>query len=214
VDALIAVVAAHQHLEQVIGFAAHEVGFGHRRRAGKRLLRYLKGTRELGIKFGITVGEAGIKLEGYCDSTWGGAEKSRSITGYIFKSAGGPVSWSSRLQQSVALSSTEAEYMALGVSAQEVVHLRQLFSDLTLEQEAATVIFEDNQGCIAWAENPVVSKRSKHVKIKYHFTRELVEEGEILLRYIATEHQIADLLTKDVVKDRLLKLRARLLGYE
>ena len=76
------------------------------RRAGKHLLRYLQGTRELGIIFGINVGEAGIKLEGYCDSTWGGAEKSRSTTGYVFMSGGGPVSWSSRLQSSVALSST------------------------------------------------------------------------------------------------------------
>jgi hypothetical protein len=185
------------------------------RMAGKRLLRYLMGTRKLGIKLGGKARGASISLTGYSDSDWAGdVDTGRSTTGYVYMIAGGPVSWMSRLQPTVALSSTEAEYMAACEAVQEAVHLRQLLSDLSYVQDGPTVIFEDNQGCIALANNPVIQKRSKHINIKYHFTRERVESGEVSLQYIPTEHQLADLLTKPLLRARLEKLRGQVLGYD
>ena len=75
------------------------------------------------------------------------------------------------------------------------------------------MIYEDNQGCIGLANNPVVHKRSKHIDIRHHFTREKVESGEVRLEYVATEHQLADLLTKALHRVRLEVLRSQVLGY-
>lgn len=126
----------------------------------------------------------------------------------------GLVSWNSKLQPTVALSSAEAEYMAVCAAVQEAIHLRQLLKDLGFKQDQATVIFEDNQGCIALSENPVFHKRTKHIDIKYHFVRERVASGEIELRYVATEHQLADLLTKGLAGPRTVMLRSRIMGYD
>ena len=182
--------------------------------AGKRVLRYLRGTRELGIKYGAMARGDSTRLEGYCDADWAGdVDTRRSTTAYIFMIAGGAVSWASKLQTTVALSSTEAEYMAACAAVQEAVHLRQLLGDVGYEQEGASVIYEDNQGCIWLANNPVVHKRSKHIDIRHHFTREKVESGEVRLEYVATEHQLADLLTNALHRVRLEVLRSQVLGY-
>ena len=182
--------------------------------AAKRLLRYLKGTNELGIKYGAS-GQNAQQLVGYCDADWGGdRDTRRSTTAYVFMLNGGCVSWSSKLQPTVALSSAEAEYMAACAGVQEAIYLRRLLNDLGYKQDQATVIYEDNQGCIALSENPVLHKRTKHIDIRYHFTRERVESGEIALRYVATEHQLADLLTKALSSQRVASLRKQVLGYK
>jgi hypothetical protein len=187
--------------------------------AAKRVLRYLKGTRALGIKFNGQSGSGGISMYGYSiygyvDSDWAGdTDTRRSTGGHVYMLAGGPISWCSRLMPTVALSSTEAEYMAACEATQEAVYLRQLLSDLGYEQKQPTTIFEDNQGCIAMTKNPVIQKKSKHIDIKYHFTRERVEMGQVELKYIATEHQLADLLTKPLERVRTEALRVQILGY-
>lgn len=89
---------------------------------------------------------------------------------------------------------------------------RQLLSDLGYKQHQPTTIYEDNQGYIALASNPVFHKRSKHIDIKYHFTRERVHSKEIELKYIPTEHQLADILTKGLNKLRVVKLRDEIMG--
>ena len=131
----------------------------------------------------------------------------------MIKDMGGVVSWGSKLQPTVALSSAEAEYMAACAAVQEAIHLRLLMRDLGFEQKGATVIYEDNQGCIALSENPMFHKRTKHIDIRYHFIRERVASGEVVLKYVATEHQLADLLTKALPKPRVLALRKPILGY-
>ena len=184
--------------------------------AGKRVLRYLQGTAELGITYsgGSSGAVTGIQLVGYCDADWGGdSDSRRSTTAYVFQVSGGSVSWASKLQHTVALSSAEAEYMAASAAVQEAVYLRQLLFDLGQPQHMATVLFEDNQGCIAMAANPVLHKRSKHIDIRYHFVRERVASGEIELRYIPTQQQQADLLTKALSKERVESLRAGVLGH-
>ena len=103
--------------------------------------------------------------------------------------------------------------MAACAAVQEAIHLRELMGDLGYKQDRATVIYEDNQGCIALSANPVFRKRTKHIDIRYHFIRERVTSGEVELRYIPTEEQLADLLTKGLPKPRTIMLRDRIMGY-
>ena len=175
---------------------------------------YLQGTRQLGIKYG-PVKASELELEGYCDSDWGSdLNTRRSTTGWVFMLGGGAVSWGSKLQPTVALSSSEAEYMAASAAVQEAVHMRSLLSSLDMEQHGAIKIYEDNQGCIALSENPVMHRRTKHIDIRYHFIRERVESGEVKLCYVPTEQQLADLLTKPLGRQQVSRLRERIMGQD
>ncbi len=182
--------------------------------AAKRVLKYLKGTINKGIiyKSGST-GRAATGLIGYSDSDWGSdVDTRRSTTGYVFTFNGGAISWNSKLQQTVALSSSEAEYMALAAAVQEATHLRQLMEDLGCSiTNSAITIFEDNIGCIAMSSNPVFHKRTKHIAIKYHFIREKVESGEIDVKYISTNQQLADILTKPLSKQKTILLSSAIM---
>jgi ribonuclease HI len=182
--------------------------------AGMRVLRYLRGTRNIGIKYGMRNRNTGLRLVGYSDSDWAGdVSTRRSTTAYVYFMGGGAISWTSRLQPTVALSSTEAEYMAAAAAVQEALHLRQLLKDIDYVQHGATIIYEDNQACIAMSNNPIVQKRSKHIDVRYHFTRERVETEEVKLVYVKTEHQLADLLTKPLQRVKHETLRKQVLGY-
>ena len=112
--------------------------------------------------------------------------------------AGGAVSWASQRQNSISLSSTEAEYVALSIAAQECVWLRRFLKECGYEPKGSTVIYEDNQGTIALVRNPVNHRRSKHIDIRYHYTREQVGSGSIVLEYCNTNNMAADMLTKSV----------------
>ena len=122
---------------------------------------------------------------------------------------GGAISWSSRRQQTVALSTVEAEYMAQCHAAKEAIWLNSLQADLGYRPSAVR-IFGDNQGAIALAANPITSQRSKHIDVQYHFIRERVSRGDILLRYVQTEHMVADSLTKAVPGDKTAWCRAQM----
>ena len=103
--------------------------------------------------------------------------------------------------------------MAACGAVQEAIHLRQLLNDLGYVQDKPTVIFEDNQGCIALTENPVFHRRTKHIDIRYHFIREKVASGEVVLKYVPTADQLADLLTKGLPKPRSMALRNVIMGH-
>lgn len=172
----------------------------------KRVLRYLKGTISSGLVFHKD--SRAIDLIGYSDADWAGDHNDRrSTTGYIFKLAECPISWSSKKQQTVALSTTEAEYMALSAAAQEATWLQQLLLDLRIETAKCVTILEDNQGCIALAKNPVFHSRSKHLDIRHHFVREKLVGGTLKLVYCPSEEMVADILTKPLsnAKFQLLK---------
>ena len=117
------------------------------------------------------------------------------------------ISWRSKKQTCVALSTAEAEYMALASAAQEAMWLRQLIIDLKNEPVSATVIFEDNQSAICMAKNPQFHGRSKHIAIKYHFIRDQVENNNMELKYCRTNDMIADMLTKGLNGEQFAKLR-------
>eukprot|EP00873_Tetraselmis_striata_P046508 jgi/Tetstr1/466772/TSEL_011242.t1 len=159
--------------------------------AAKRVLRYLKGTKTLGLTF--SGGKVDGLLHGYCDADWAGDVVSRrSTTGFVFMLCGAAVSWKSQLQATVALSTAEAEYMALCAAVCEALFLRELLRELCCAQSEATVIFEDNQSCNALTRNPMTHGRSKHIVIKYHFTREKVLSGEVAIEYCPTAQMVAD----------------------
>ena len=193
--------------------------------AVKRIMRYLKGTSELEIVYngyrdietsgyfcGVlptpTLTNTGsitdhmvkrprVIPDFYVDADYANdPESRRSITGYVFLLAGAPISWQSRQQVSVALSSMEAEYMAACAAAQEALWLRMLLADLGVDIVKPISLKEDNQAAIAFSKNPGDHKRSKHIDIRYHFVREKVASGEFTLDYISTDRQLADIFTK------------------
>jgi hypothetical protein len=184
--------------------------------AAKHVLRYLKGTANMALVYkGSAVSDLRQVLRGYADANYGGdLDTRRSTTGYLFLLNGASVSWESRLQQTVALSSMESEYMSLASAAQQAIHLRLKLSEMGYPQQTKTVIFEDNQPAIHVATNPVTSVKSKHIDIKYHFIREKVEAGVVAVEYVASEDNPADCLTKPLEKIKFSKFRDILLGRQ
>lgn len=159
----------------------------------KRTLRYLKGTINLNLVFR----KDNEKLTGFVDADWGGCViDRRSYTGSTFILSGASVSWESKKQRTVALSSTEAEYMALTNAAKEAIHLIGFLRELGFSNIGRVDIFNDNQGAAHLAANPVYHARSKHIDIRHHFIREVLNNHPIKLLYLPTEHMIADILTK------------------
>lgn len=157
--------------------------------------------------------ENGLKLLGYSDADWASNDDRRSTTGYCFSlSEQGPlISWKSKKQTTVALSSCEAEYMALAASVQESIYLRQLLTEFSVDcQIEPVVIHEDNQGTIALAKNPVSHQRSKHIDVRFHFIRTELENGKIIVKYCPTEDMIADILTKPVTRFKLDRFKTYL----
>ena len=174
--------------------------------AAKRILRYLKQTKDLNLTYVRNSPEA---IVGYSDADWAGdVQDKRSTFGNVFLLGGGAITWSSRKQSSVALSTVEAEYMALSVATQEAIWLQHLQEELGVTNTGPTLIYEDNQGAISMAKNPVFHKRTKHVQIRYHFVREAVEQGTITLEYCRTDEMLADSFTKALAGDQFEKLRA------
>ena len=173
--------------------------------AVKRVLRYVKGTLDFGLKFEHN---KSFKLSGYSDSDWAGCVDTRkSTSGFVFQIGSCTVSWSSKKQPIVALSSTEAEYIALCRAAQEAVWMRNLLSDVGFPQEDATLVREDNQGAMALARNPKDHPRSKHIDVKYHYTRQVIEKKIIAVEYVPTGEMVADTLTKALPKPGFEKFR-------
>lgn len=169
--------------------------------AAKSVGRYLKGTANHGITYGgfppITsnTGSALTELIGYCDADYAGdIDTRRSTTGYVFMLNGGAISWQSKLQPTVAVSTAEAEYMAAAAAVKEGLWLKKLLVDLG--RPCSIKILADNQSAIKLLRNPISSLRSKHIDITHHFARERVMRGEVSFRYISTTDQVADILTK------------------
>ena len=170
----------------------------------KHVLRYLKGTADQSLVFKGSNNHLG--LVGHCDADWANSPDRRSITGYAFQLAetGPMISWKSKKQQTIALSTCEAEYMAITAASQEAKFLMQLLSDMTgRTPEGSYTLHCDNQGAIALAKNPVQHQRSKHIDIKYHYIRSEIQAGSLNLVYVPTEQNIADVFTKPVTRARL-----------
>jgi len=158
------------------------------------------------------------EITGYSDSDWAGCLDSRHSTGaYIVLAGQSPVSWSSKKQATVALSSTGAQYKALTQTTKEAIWLRFLLSEILDRQYKklpSITIFADNQGCIALAHNPEYHARTKHIDIQHHFVREKVEGGEVFLEYTPTGVMVADCLTKALPREIFVQHRASMGIYQ
>jgi hypothetical protein len=176
----------------------------------KCILRYLSGTRDLGIVYKALPQQPSF-FYGYADASYGNADERKSISGYIFLAGNGAITWSSRKQVSVALSSTEAEYVALSEAAREACWLRNLYGELGLLQgEIPTMIRGDNEGLIAMAKNLQFHKRSKHIEIRWHWVRDLVQASKICVESVRDPEQVADVLTKALPRPKHQKHTANM----
>ena len=181
--------------------------------AAIRVLKYLQGTKSFALVFTKT--SEPIPITGYSDADWAGDTKTRrSTTGYVFTIGGTAFSWRTKLQPSVALSTCEAELMALSATLQEAIWLRQLSADLHIPDSSAPMtLFEDNQGAIALAHDRRFSERSKHIDIKHFFIQEQIAIGNFLVEYCQTGNMLADIFTKGLPRILFQRLRA-LLGLQ
>ncbi|RYC77798.1 hypothetical protein BFJ63_vAg19328, partial [Fusarium oxysporum f. sp. narcissi] len=176
--------------------------------AVKRIMRYLRGTIDLELVFSGPL----RPLVGYTDSDWAGDHDTRrSTAGYVFNVDTGAISWSSKRQPTVALSSCEAEYMGQTQCTKEAIWLRGLLRELLAQYKhgdlQTTILYGDNQGAIAMAKTPQFHARTKHIDLQWHYVRDRVSDGDVELQYVPTEQQIADGLTKPLPKDRFIVFR-------
>jgi len=170
--------------------------------AAKRALRYLLGTIDLGIELTAKA----TKLEGWCDASWAPKPDRKSVSGFIALIGNAPVAWKSVRQRVVALSSCEAEYIAMAELAKELLWLRNLLADLGLVQ-GPTIVYCDNKSAIATALHTSVKARSKHIDTRHHFLRQLVEDKTIEVVYAPTTSMLADCLTKKANNHALAKFQ-------
>lgn len=176
----------------------------------KQVLRYLKGTLNWGLSYPRRGDEEVIS--GYTDSDLAGDQDDRKSTGGMaFYLNEALVSWNSQKQKTVALSSCEAEFMAATTAACQALWLRNLLAEMMNKEPRAVKLYVDNKSAIALMKNPVFHGRSKHIDTRFHFIRECIEEGQIIVDYVRTEEQRADPLTKALPIGRLATM-CHLLG--
>ena len=216
-----------------ITFAVHQVArfcndpkLSHEK-AIKRIVRYLIGTRDKGITVNPTDNHF---LQCYVDADFCGLwtkdtaddpSSVRSRTGYVLMFCGIPLLWVSKLQTEVALSTVEAEYIALSQSMRDLIPTRQLLLDLSEifklvpqdQMKTISTVFEDNTGATELARCPKMRPRTKHIAIKYHHFRDHVANGNVQVENISTHDQIADIFTKPLTEAKFAHLRKFLIGW-
>ena len=169
----------------------------------KRIIRYVDGTHDHGIKYTF---DTNVEIAGYTDSDWAGdANDRKSTSGGCFFVGNNLVSWHSKKQNCTSLSTAQAEYVAAGSCCTQLMWMKQMLADYGFQQGTLS-LFCDNTSAINISKNPVLHSRTKHIEIRYHFIRGLVEEKLLELTFIPTEKQLADLFTKPLDNARFLSL--------
>jgi hypothetical protein len=175
--------------------------------AVKRILRYLNGTRDLGLWYPK---KSTLTLCGYSDADFAGYKVDRKSTSGCCQFLGSSmISWHSKKQNSVALSTAEAEYIAAGACCSQVLWIAQQMRDLGFDYKSIPVKC-DNTSAISISKNPVQHSRTKHIDVRHHFIRDHVEKGDICLEFVSTNLQIADIFTKPLPDERFASLRLEL----
>ncbi|XP_040989961.1 secreted RxLR effector protein 161-like [Juglans microcarpa x Juglans regia] len=173
--------------------------------ATKRVLRYLKGTVDLGVFYRK---EGNGELMAYTDSNYAGDVDDRKITSsYVFLLNEGAVSWSSKKQPVATLSTTKIEFVAAASCACQGVWMRRVLEKLGHSQGKCTTVLCDNSSTIKLFKNPVMHGRSKHTDVRFHFLRDLTKDAVVELKHCVTQEQVADIMTKPLNLDVFLKLR-------
>ena len=154
-------------------------------------------------------------MYGYCGSDYAGDIGDRkSTTGYCSYINNNIISWCTKKQATVALSSTEAEYMAIGEIAKEVMWLRMILEEMNVKVKRPTIIYVDNQSAKKISENDTEHDRTKHIDVRHYFNRDLIANGEVKLEWISTHNQLADIFTKPLgvpafttLRNKIMKIR-------
>ncbi len=175
----------------------------------KRILRYVKGTINFGLCYNAQ--DKSCSLAGYSDADWAGdTDTCHSTSGYVFQIYNNTISRCSKKQNTVAKSTTEAEYVALSFATQEAIWLRHLLENIGMKEDGPSTIFEDNNGAIELSKNPKFHDRTKHIDVAHHFVREQVAMNNISVKYCSTQNMLADGMTTGLTKDTFQRLRDRL----
>ena len=175
--------------------------------AVKRIIRYVNGTADYGIWF---TKDTNISLAGFSDADWAGnVDDRKSTSGGCFYLGNNMVSWYSKKQNSISLSTAEAEYIAAGSCCTQLIWMKQMLEDYGIFQDTLHV-YCDNTSAINISKNPVQHSRTKHIDIRHHFIRELVENKTVVIEHVTTEKQLADIFTKALDSTRFVSLRKTL----
>jgi hypothetical protein len=169
----------------------------------KNILRYLKGSLDHGIFYpSDNLGN----LLTFTDADWAGdLDSCRSTSGILYKLGNAPIAWSSKLQQSVSLSSTEAEYRVLSEATRSITYLRRLFQELNIGNDNPIPIYYNNISSIRLVKNPVMHAQTKHFALHHHHIREKSEDKTIQVDFIPSEQQEADILTKPLAPQKFVQ---------
>lgn len=178
--------------------------------AVKRILRYLNGSLELGLSL-QPAQYTSLRLEGFCDADWASdPDDRRSTSGFCVYLGPNPVSWQSKKQHTISRSSTEAEYKSLAQLTAELTWISSLLTELDIHLPQPPVVWCDNLSTVLLSANPVQHARTKHIEIDLYFVREKVQRGQLTVKHVSTNEQIADILTKPVGHSQFDHLRTKL----
>jgi transposase InsO family protein len=183
--------------------------------AAKRILRYLNGTKELGLIYEGnegTLNSHSVNIEVYTDADWAGdLDARKSTTGYVIMIDNCIVSWVSKKQSTVSLSTAEAEYMSISSALQEMKWITQFLSEINYTQSSIPILYCDNQAAIAISKNDVNHSRTKHIDIRHHYIREAIQNHELDIKWIESEKQLADINTKALGRNTFERLRQKIM---
>ena len=173
--------------------------------AAERVLAYLVRNQHLGLRYAAS----SRPLHGLTDSDW--AVK-HSTSGWVFLLSSAAISWGSKRQPSIALSSCEAEIIAASEAAKEAIYLKRFATELGLADESPIKLYGDNRGAIDLAYNPEHHSRTKHIDRRHFYIREMVENNEIVVPYVSTDENLADFFTKPLMAKKFFPMRAKLMN--
>jgi hypothetical protein len=180
----------------------------------KRVLRYLQHTKNVGITYVRFDNPTDLLLCGYSDSSYAdNVETARSTTGFVHLFGGAAVVWKSVCQRTVARSSCEAEYMAMSAATDELIYIRRLL--LAIAPEVITdssILYGDNKSAILIGKSVAPTSLSRHISVRYHNVKQFLTSGDIILHYVASKSNLADLLTKNLFSKQFFALRDVILG--
>ena len=174
----------------------------------KQIFHYLKGTIDYRIQY--LHSDLGTKVIGYADADWAEEKDQKSISGNVFIMSGGAIAWSAKKQGSIALSTLEAEYISLSHATRHIIWHQMMVRELGFEPDRPFNLNNDNRGAIALTRDPQFHGQSKHIDIRHHFLRELIERGNLKIQHIRSEDNIADIFTKPLAETLFRKFASHI----